>query len=174
MNIFLSLKSPCTFLPEKEKNWKLIFNTNSELFQNRTEKQIILCETTVNRPFKWCYLVIACFDWTIGIFQEFIMSLTKNISNHQKWSFKYLWASGFFLLSSAYCFMYHILHEILCNHCLPCVILAHTIMLSWGMPSKNIVFQYSVFIMDTLNDRSADFCNSNAQSQRGLNGPNFS
>ena len=38
INIFLSLEKPCTFLLAKEKTWKRIFNTNSELSQNRTEK----------------------------------------------------------------------------------------------------------------------------------------
>ena len=34
INIFLSLENPCTFLLAKEKTWKCIFNTNSELSQN--------------------------------------------------------------------------------------------------------------------------------------------
>ena len=38
-NISLSLENPCTLLLEKEKTWKHIFNTNSELSQNLTEKQ---------------------------------------------------------------------------------------------------------------------------------------
>ena len=33
--------NPCTFLLMKEKIQKLIFNTDSELSQNRTEKQIM-------------------------------------------------------------------------------------------------------------------------------------
>ena len=36
INIFLSLENPCTFLLAKENTWKCIFNTNSELSQNRT------------------------------------------------------------------------------------------------------------------------------------------
>ena len=43
----MSLENPCTFLIAKEKTWKRIFNTNSELSQNRTEKQIMLFKTTV-------------------------------------------------------------------------------------------------------------------------------
>ena len=39
INVFLSLENPCTFLLAKEKTWKGIFNTNSELSQNRTEKE---------------------------------------------------------------------------------------------------------------------------------------
>ena len=40
--MFLSMENPCTFLLVKEKTWKGIFNTSSELSQNRTEKQIML------------------------------------------------------------------------------------------------------------------------------------
>ena len=47
INIFLSLKNPCTFLLAKEKTWKRIFNTNSELSQNRTEKQIMPFKTAL-------------------------------------------------------------------------------------------------------------------------------
>ena len=39
IKILLSLENPCTFLLAKEKTWKRIFNINSELSQNRTEKQ---------------------------------------------------------------------------------------------------------------------------------------
>ena len=46
-NILLSLENPCTFLLAKEKTWKRVFNTNCELFQNRTE-QIMPFKTTVN------------------------------------------------------------------------------------------------------------------------------
>ena len=72
INIFLSLENPCTFLLAKEKTWKRIFNTNSELSQNRTEKQIMPSKTTVNWLFNdiWCYLFITCFDWKIGVFQQ--------------------------------------------------------------------------------------------------------
>ena len=72
INIYLSLENPCTFLLAQENTWKRIFNTNSELSPNRTEKQIMPSKTTVNWLFSdiWCYLVIACFDWKIGIFQQ--------------------------------------------------------------------------------------------------------
>ena len=46
--IFLLLENPSAFLLAKEKTWKHIFNTNSELSQNRTEKQIMSFKTTVN------------------------------------------------------------------------------------------------------------------------------
>ena len=80
INIFLSLEKPCTFLFAKEKTWKCIINTNSELSENRTEKQIIPSKTTVNYLFNdiWCYLFTACFHWKIGVFQQlsgFIISL---------------------------------------------------------------------------------------------------
>ena len=71
----MSLENPCTFLLAKEKTWKLIFNTNSELSQNRTEKQIMPFKTTLNWLFNdiLCYLVIGSFDWKIGIFQQTVV-----------------------------------------------------------------------------------------------------
>ena len=45
INMFLLLENVCTFLLAKEKTWKCIFNTNSELSQNHTEKQIMVSET---------------------------------------------------------------------------------------------------------------------------------
>ena len=62
--------NPCTFLPAKEKTWKRIFTTNNELSQDHTEKQIMPSKTTINGLFKdtWYYLLIACFDWKIGVF----------------------------------------------------------------------------------------------------------
>ena len=40
--------------------------------QNRREKQFLSFKTTVNWLFSdiWCYLVIVCFDWKIGVFQQ--------------------------------------------------------------------------------------------------------
>ena len=75
INIFLSLENPCAFLTAKKKTWKRIFNTNSELSQNRTEKQVMPLKTTVSWLFNdiWCYLVIDCFDWNIGIFQQTVV-----------------------------------------------------------------------------------------------------
>ena len=46
INMFQSLENPCTFLFTKEKTWKRI--SNSELPQNRTEKQIMPFKTTMN------------------------------------------------------------------------------------------------------------------------------
>ena len=68
-------KTLCTFLFEKEKTWKRIFNTNSELTQNRIEKQIMPSKTTRNWLFnhRRCYLFIACFDWKIGVFQQTVV-----------------------------------------------------------------------------------------------------
>ena len=63
MKEHLSLENPFTLLLEKENTQNIIFNTNSELSQNCTEKQIMPFKTTVN----WllnvicCYLVIGCF-----------------------------------------------------------------------------------------------------------------
>ena len=70
--IATTLMSSCTFLVAKEKVWKRIFNTNSELSQNHTEKQIMLFKTAVNCLFNdiWSYLVIGCLDWKNGLFQQ--------------------------------------------------------------------------------------------------------
>ena len=58
VDIFLSLENHRTFLLAKEKNWKHIFNINSELLQNRTEKPKQQSKTTINWLFNdiWCYL----------------------------------------------------------------------------------------------------------------------
>ena len=55
--IFLSLKNACNFLFAKAKTWKSIFNTDSELLQNCTEKQTTPLKTTVICLFNdiWCY-----------------------------------------------------------------------------------------------------------------------
>ena len=45
IDMFLLLKNVCIFLLAKEKTCKRIFNTNSELSQNHTEKQIMVLET---------------------------------------------------------------------------------------------------------------------------------
>ena len=76
INIFLSLENPCTFLLGKEKTSKRIFNIDSELLQNRTEKQIKLSKTTINFLFNniWCCLFITFFDWKIVVFQQTIPS----------------------------------------------------------------------------------------------------
>ena len=57
------MENPCTFLLAKEKTWKDIFNTSSELSQNHTEKKIMLFKRTVNCLFNdICYLFTGCFD----------------------------------------------------------------------------------------------------------------
>ena len=44
--------------------------------QNHTEKQIMLFKTTVSSfNDKWYYLVIGCFYWKIGVFQQAIASV---------------------------------------------------------------------------------------------------
>ena len=59
----------------RKKTWKRIFNTNSKLSQNRTEKQIISSKTTINWLLNdiWCYLFIAFFDWKIVFFQQTVL-----------------------------------------------------------------------------------------------------
>ena len=51
------------------------FNTNSELSQKLTAKQILSFKTTVKWLFNdiWCYIVIGCFDWKIGVFQQTVL-----------------------------------------------------------------------------------------------------
>ena len=41
------MENPCIFLLAKEKTWKRMFNANSELSQNHTEKQIMKFITIV-------------------------------------------------------------------------------------------------------------------------------
>ena len=74
---FCLSKTLVPFLRAKEKTWKRIFNTNSELSQNRTEKQIMPFKTTVNWLFTdiWCYLVIGCFDWKIVLFRQTVVKV---------------------------------------------------------------------------------------------------
>ena len=73
-DVFLLLENPCTFLLAKEKIWKGTLNINIELSQNSTEKQIMPFKITVNWLFNdTCYLVIGCFDWEIGVFQQTVV-----------------------------------------------------------------------------------------------------
>ena len=60
----MSLETPCTFLLAKEKTWKSIFDTNSELSQNSKEKQIMPFKASVNWLFNDIqrFLVIGGFD----------------------------------------------------------------------------------------------------------------
>ena len=71
--IFLSLENPCALLLAKEKTWKRIFNPNSEVSQNHTERQFISSKTTINWLFHdICYLVIV-FYLINGIFQQTVV-----------------------------------------------------------------------------------------------------
>ena len=76
INIFLLLENPSKILLSKEKTWKNIFNTNSELSQYCTEKQMLF-RATVDWLFNdiWYYLVIGCLDWKIGIFQQTVVMI---------------------------------------------------------------------------------------------------
>ena len=61
INIFLPPENPCTSLLRK-KGRETHFDTNSELSQYRTEKQIMSSKTTINKLFNdICYLFITCF-----------------------------------------------------------------------------------------------------------------
>ena len=88
INIFLSLKNPCTFKLSKEKIWKRIFNTDIELSQNRTEKQVMPSKTKVN----WLTIYDIIYSLLVLIeklaflnkqLQEFIISL-KSVSKHHR------------------------------------------------------------------------------------------
>ena len=76
-----TLENPCNILLVKGKTRKRIFNTNSELLQNRIEKQIMPFKRTVNWLFNdiWCYLVIGCFEGKLAFSTNsskgFILSL---------------------------------------------------------------------------------------------------
>ena len=65
INIFLSLENPCAFLIAKGITWKSIFNANSELPQNRTEKTNYAIQNNIK--------VIGCFDWKIVVFQQTVV-----------------------------------------------------------------------------------------------------
>ena len=69
--VFLSLENPCIFWLAKEKTWKRIFNTNSELSQNRTENQIVPSKI-INWLFNdiWCHLFIACLIEKLAFFSK--------------------------------------------------------------------------------------------------------
>ena len=63
-NIFLSLENPYTFLLAKEKTWRHIFNTNSELLQNGPEKQIMPSKATNKLAISWYMMLsIHCLFW---------------------------------------------------------------------------------------------------------------
>ena len=72
-NIFLTLENRCTFMLVKQKAWKNIFNTDSKLSEDLTQKQIMIFKTTVNRINLWRYLIICCFDWNTGVFQQTVV-----------------------------------------------------------------------------------------------------
>ena len=65
-------EKPLHLFAFKRKDLKTHFNSNSELSENSTEKQIMLFKTTLSWLFNdmWCYLMIGCFDWKNGIFQQ--------------------------------------------------------------------------------------------------------
>ena len=82
------MENPCTILLSKEKTWKRIFKTDSELSHTCTEKHIMPSKTTINWLFNdiWCYLFIACFDWKIGIFQQTVVRVCYILNCNNKTS----------------------------------------------------------------------------------------
>ena len=68
-------KTLVPFLLAKEKNWKRTINLNSELSQNRTEKQIMPFKTTVNWQFNmWCHWVISFLIEKL-VFQQTVVTV---------------------------------------------------------------------------------------------------
>ena len=82
-------KTLVPFACEKKKTWKRIFNTNSELLQNLTEKQIMPSKTKINWLYNdtWCYLLIACFDCKIGFFQQTVVTVSHILNSQNKKQF---------------------------------------------------------------------------------------
>ena len=55
---------------------------------NRTEKQIMPSKTTVGWLFNnICYLVIAFFDWKIGVFQQIVVRVYYNLKQKSTTAF---------------------------------------------------------------------------------------
>ena len=85
--MFLLLKNVCTFLLAKEKTCKRIFNTNSELSQNHTEKQIMVLETKqigslmIYDVIYSLLILIETMAFFKKQFQEFIISLNLQEKN---------------------------------------------------------------------------------------------
>ena len=89
----MSLEISFTFLLVKETTWKRILNSNSELSQNCTEKQIMPLKTIANCLFNdiWCYLVLACFYWKIGVFQYSVVRVYYSLKQHLRLTQHYKW-----------------------------------------------------------------------------------
>ena len=63
-------------------------NAISELLQNHTEKQIMPSKTAINWPFDGiCYLLIASFNWKIGVFQQTVVRVCYILNRNTN----YLW-----------------------------------------------------------------------------------
>ena len=71
---------------------KCIFNTNSELLENCTEKQIMPSKTTINSLFNdICYLFLACFDWKIDVFQQSVVRVYYILNSCSLGNLIYTW-----------------------------------------------------------------------------------
>ena len=77
INIFLSLENPCTFCLGKKRPENAFLTLIVNYCKIIQEKQIMLFKTSVNCLFNdiWCYLVISCFDWKIGISQQTVVGV---------------------------------------------------------------------------------------------------
>ena len=72
--------------------FKCIFNTNSELLENCTEKQIMPFKTTINWLFSdICYLFLACFDWKNDVFQQLVVRVCYILNSCSLGNLIYKW-----------------------------------------------------------------------------------
>ena len=64
-------KTVAPFCLQKKRPEKAFLTLIANYRKTVQKKQIMLPKTTINLLFndKWCYLLIAFFDWKIGIFQ---------------------------------------------------------------------------------------------------------
>ena len=81
--MFLSLENSSTFLLAKEKTWKHIFNTNSELSQNCTEKQIMPSKTTINWLFNIIFNIVYDVIYSLFVLIEKLAFSKKEGSKNE-------------------------------------------------------------------------------------------
>ena len=94
----------------KQKAWKNIFNTDSKLSEDLTQKQIMIFKTTVNRINLWRYLIICCFDWNTGVFQQTVVVrvyyiLKDGLKNNQEKILYFFRGRQFSYLQAMICYL---------------------------------------------------------------------
>ena len=98
----------------KEKTWKRIFNSNSELSQNRTEKQIMSTKTTINWLFKFQdFHRRNCITPCNRISIKHLLTTTGNFWNYCGQS---LAGSGFPILGLGHGGVFPPSHDFICKH----------------------------------------------------------